>query len=149
MLTTAFAILLGFCFIAAGWYMFEHLWDRIQFRQRAGKDFTCNLPAAKVASLLREHPEVLPIDVRPAASYTADHLPGALNAPFVGTSLDATSLAGIPRDRPILVYCDGGYRSRRALPSLREAGFGSIYHLHRGLMSWKMAKQATESGPAT
>src|SRR5690606_21918530 len=92
---------------------------------------------------------LLPIDVRPPPHYLAEHIPGAINVPFLGANLEKAALTGVDRDRPVLVYCDGGYRSRRALPSLREAGFTSIYHLHRGLISWKLAKAPTESGLAT
>ncbi len=149
MLTIVISVLLAFGLIAAGWYVFEHRWDLSLFGHHSEKDFTCNVRAGKAAQLQHEHPDLQVIDVRPGPSYTAEHLPGAINAPFLGTSLDTTSLTGVPRDQPILVYCDGGYRSRRSLPALREAGFTSIYHLHRGLMSWKIANEPTESGSAT
>lgn len=134
--------------LSGGWYLYEHRWDRRLFAHRSETDFVLNVRARKAAVLAHEQ-SVLPIDMRPSTDYLASHLPGALNAPFVGTTLDASALEGVDRDHPILVYCDGGYRSRRSLPSLRAAGFTSIYHLHRGLMSWKMAKEPTETGPAT
>lgn len=134
--------------ICGGWYLYEHRWDRRLFGHRSETDFVQNVRARKAADLVREQ-SVLPIDMRPSRDYFASHLPGALNAPFVGTTLDAAALDGVDRDQAILVYCDGGYRSRRSLPALRAAGFTSIYHLHRGIMSWKIAKEPTESGPAT
>ena len=41
--------------------------------------------------------------------------------------------------RPVLVYCAGGYRSRKAVSILRELGFVSIHNLHRGFHSWRLA----------
>ena len=142
-----FVILVAVALLIGGWFFYEHHWDRRLFGHRSESDFVTNLRAGKAAMLSREH-GLLPIDVRPAPDYLAGHLPGAVNAPFVGTALETAALAGIARDRPVLVYCDGGYRSRRSLPSLRAAGFTSVYHLHRGLISWKIAKEPTESGPA-
>lgn len=133
--------------LCGGWYLYEHRWDRRLFGHRSGSDFVINVRAGKAAGLLREA-GILPIDVRPAPSYRAGHLPDAVNAPFEGV-LDSTALKGIDRSCPVLVYCDGGYRSRRSIPSIQAAGFTSIYHLHRGILSWKMAKEAVESGSAT
>lgn len=140
--------LLGFGLLAAAWYIFEDCWGRGLFGQRSASDFVINVRAGKAVMLLDET-DLLPVDVRPRRDFLAGHLPGAVNAPFVGTTLDASALVAIDRDQPVLVYCDGGYRSRRALPALRETGFTAIYHLHRGFLSWKMRKAPTESGPAT
>jgi rhodanese-related sulfurtransferase len=141
-----FVTLVAIALLCAGWYLYEHCWDRSLFAHRSETDFVINVRARKAAALYREG--VTPIDVRPAPSFRAGHLPKAINAPFEGM-LDSGALDGLDRTRPVLVYCDGGYRSRRSLPALRAAGFTAIYHLHRGLMSWKMAKEPTESGPAT
>lgn len=138
------ATLVSIGLLIVGWYLYEHRWDRRLFAHRSETGFVINVRARKAAALYREG--VIPIDVRPAPSYRAGHLPKAINAPFEGT-LDSGALDGLDRARPVLVYCDGGYRSRRSLPALRTAGFTSIYHLHRGLMSWKLAKEPTESGP--
>lgn len=131
--------------ICGGWYCYEHRWDSRLFGHRSETDFVINVRAGKAAALVRGG-DLLTLDVRPASSFRAGHLPGAVNAPFEN-SLDTNALDGIDRTRPVLVYCDGGYRSRRSLPSIRAAGFTSVYHLHRGMMSWKMAKEPVESGP--
>lgn len=139
------AVTLSAMGLACGWYLFENRWNRRLFRHRR-TGFILNVRARKAATLLREQ-RLLPIDVRPSRDYLAEHLPGAINAPFSGTTPDSNALASIDRDQPVLVYCDGGYRSRRSLLSLHAAGFTSIYHLHRGLISWKLANEPTESGP--
>lgn len=144
----AIAVLVfGFGFIAAAWYLFENRWDRRLFGRRSGSDFVTNVRAGKAAAFFRES-GLLPIDVRAGPAYHAERLPGAVNAPFLEGELDTAPLSGVSRDQPILVYCDGGYRSRRSLTAIREAGFRSVYHLHRGIMSWKLAKQPTETGPS-
>ena len=44
------------------------------------------------------------------------------------------------RNKPVLIYCAGGFRSRRAAGVVRALGFQSIHHLHRGYLSWPMAR---------
>ena len=48
-------------------------------------------------------------------------------------------IAELDRARPVLVYCAGGFRSRKAVGVLQELGFESIHHLHRGYHSWRLA----------
>jgi rhodanese-related sulfurtransferase len=45
------------------------------------------------------------------------------------------------RDRPVLVYCAGGDRSRKSVEVLRSLGFKSVHHLHRGMMAWRRSGQ--------
>lgn len=142
LLCALFAVVL----LCSGWYLYENRWDRRLFQHPADANFGLNVRARKAATLWRER-ELLPLDVRPAADFLAEHLPGAVNAPFSEGEIEEEALKGIARDRPLLVYCDGGYRSRQSIPSLRKAGFTSIYHLHRGILSWKIAKEPTEAGP--
>jgi rhodanese-related sulfurtransferase len=43
------------------------------------------------------------VEVLPAAEYTDEHLPGAINLPL--KQLDATTAAQLDRSRPVIVYC--------------------------------------------
>jgi rhodanese-related sulfurtransferase len=47
-----------------------------------------------------------PVEVLPAAEYTDEHLPGAINLPL--KQLDATTAARLDRSRPAIVYCWDG-----------------------------------------
>ncbi|HRQ89109.1 MAG TPA: rhodanese-like domain-containing protein [Bacteroidia bacterium] len=127
--------------LVGGWYLFEHFWDRRLFRRGSSEDFVANLRAKKAIRLWRETPGLLVLDVRPAGSWRAGRVPEAVNAPFGmdGEGFEEGSLDDLDRERPVLVYCDGGFRSRLALTALREAGFRHIHHLHRGILSWRAA----------
>jgi len=48
-----------------------------------------------------------------------------------------SKIAPLNQAKPILVYCAGGFRSRKAVAKLKELGFQNIQHIHRGYMSWK------------
>ncbi len=43
------------------------------------------------------------IEVLPASEYEEEHLPGAINIPL--KALDASSVAGLDRQKPVIVYC--------------------------------------------
>ena len=76
-------------------------------------------------------------------------LTDSLNAPFVKGQMDVSVFEGLDRSTPLLIYCDGGYRSRPSLPVVNGLGFDTIYHLHRGLMSWRFFGGPIETGEIT
>jgi rhodanese-related sulfurtransferase len=55
----------------------------------------------QVQQLLEDGAQLL--EVLPAAEYTDEHLPGAVNIPL--KQLDATTAAPLDRARPVVVYC--------------------------------------------
>jgi rhodanese-related sulfurtransferase len=60
------------------------------------------------------------LDVRTPQEYAEVHLDGARNIPLA--ELPST-LATLPRDKPIVVYCAVGARATRAAALLGKAGF--------------------------
>jgi rhodanese-related sulfurtransferase len=128
----------GILVIVVSWYVFEGSWDRRLFSAEDGK--LCeNFNAVEAAAFLREHPETQVLDVRSEGEFTGGALPGAKNVSLGDENFDVkTGL--LDRKRPILVYCAGGFRSRKAVERLKAMGFENIRHLHRGYMSWKPVK---------
>jgi glyoxylase-like metal-dependent hydrolase (beta-lactamase superfamily II)/rhodanese-related sulfurtransferase len=55
-------------------------------------------------------------------------------------------LAELPADRPLLVYCAGGYRSSIAASLLQQHGFTQVSELAGGLAAWEAATLPVESG---
>lgn len=125
--------------VVAGWYAFEGGWDRRLFAAEAGR--VCeNLDASGAAAFLREHPETQVLDVRLEGEFAGGSLPGAVHV-SLGDAAFGEKVGALDRDRPVLVYCAGGYRSRKAVERLKAMGFENIQHLHRGYLSWKPDKQ--------
>lgn len=117
--------------IVAGWYWFEGGWDRRLF---TGDCVNVKAPAAK--AYLAQHPETQVLDVRSANEFQGGALPGAVNV-SIGDAEFETKVSRMNRAQPVLVYCAGGYRSRKAAEKLKTMGFKTIRHLHRGYMSWQ------------
>jgi rhodanese-related sulfurtransferase/rubrerythrin len=73
------------------------------------------------------------VDVRQPGEYEQGHIPGARLIP-VG-ELDSR-IAEIPADRPVLVYCAMGGRSRMAAQILSGKGFPEVIDLSGGFRAW-------------
>lgn len=129
---------IGIAVVVVGWYVYEGNWDRRLFSAEAGK-VCVNLNANEAAGYLREHPETQVLDVRSENEFAGGALPGAVNVSLGDPAFDEKAGA-LDRSRPVLVYCAGGFRSRKAVERLKAMGFENIQHLHRGYMSWKPDK---------
>lgn len=121
----------------AAWYVYEGRWDRALFTEHGGQ-ICRNGSAQDAASFLQTHPLAQVLDVRSAAEFRAGALPNAIHLSF-GDPAFKSNLGQLDSQHPVLVYCAGGYRSRKAVKLLRKHGFNHIQHLHRGYYSWKLA----------
>ena len=128
-------ILIIVIIVILGWYWFEGRWDRRLFQSTEVQSCR-NLKAHEVRKFLDAHPETQILDVRSAAECSGGMIPGAINI-SMGDERFVDKLADFNQGQPILVYCAGGYRSRKAVEILRSLGFNSIVNLHRGYLSWR------------
>ncbi len=97
--------------------------------------------SAEVAAELARD-AVTVIDVRGQAEWDEGHLPGVVNIPL---GYLATRLEEIPRDRPVVVHCQGGTRSAIAASILQAHGISNIVNLSRGFAEWKAAGLPVET----
>lgn len=122
--------------IIVGWYVYVGLWDRSLFT-----DGCHNLSATEANARLREHPETQVLDVRSKVEFDGGALPKAVNISIGDEDFDS-KVAALDGDKPVLVYCASGFRSRKAVAKLKELGFKNIQHIHCGYMSWKPDTQS-------
>jgi rhodanese-related sulfurtransferase len=78
----------------------------------------------------------LAVDVRNPSEYGEKRLAGSMNIPLNHLN---ERLASIPRNRPLIVYCAGGYRSSIAASLLAQHGFGPVAQIAGGITSWETA----------
>lgn len=73
------------------------------------------------------------LDVRQPAEYEAGHLPGAKLIPLPQLT---DRLQGIDPEKPTIVYCAVGGRSRVAAQMLSGRNFSEVYNLSGGFKGW-------------
>ena len=73
------------------------------------------------------------LDVRQPKEYNESHLPGAALIPLPDLG---ERLQEIDPDKPIIVYCAIGGRSRMAAQMMAGKGFREIYNLSGGIKAW-------------
>lgn len=73
------------------------------------------------------------LDVRTANEYNAGHIPGA-------TQLHAGrviwNFGKLPKDQPLVTYCQSGARNAVASSALRAAGFSNVIELEGSYLAW-------------
>ena len=99
--------------------------------------FTERLSAQFAAELLASNQPPFIIDVRNPRERNDKFIAGSLNLPLSHLS---DSLAVVPKDRALVVYCAGGYRSSIAASLLQRAGFAPVTEIAGGLAAWESAK---------
>lgn len=74
------------------------------------------------------------IDARDPEQYAKEHIPGAVNIEWRQALAKRDS---IPKDKPVLIYCNTGSLSAQAGFALRVAGHDNLRILQGGFAEWK------------
>jgi len=72
------------------------------------------------------------VDVREPQEFRSGHIPGAVNHPL--SQFDPARLA---RGKPVVLICQAGGRSARALRRVLAAGRGDVRHYAGGMSGWR------------
>jgi rhodanese-related sulfurtransferase len=98
-------------------------------------DLVRTAPRVTVAELdrLLADDAVTLVDIRNPGEIEAGSIPGATPVPLANLRM---RLADIPRERPIVVHCAGGWRSSVAASLLRAEGFDNVSDLEGGYHAW-------------
>lgn len=73
------------------------------------------------------------IDLRGAAEFNAGHIAGATSV-FVGTLLQ--NLAKVPKDKPVIIHCQGGDRAAIGYSLLVKEGYTNVSNYSPGINEW-------------
>jgi glyoxylase-like metal-dependent hydrolase (beta-lactamase superfamily II) len=82
--------------------------------------------------------QALAVDVRAPSEREAAKVAGSISIPLNHLVERAGEL---PADRPLLVYCAGGYRSSIAASLLRQLGFTRVSEIAGGMAAWEKTAQ--------
>ncbi len=93
---------------------------------------------ATQATQLINREDALVVDVREPNEFAAGHVLGAKNVPLAKLDASGADLAK-KKDRPVIVYCESGDRSAKALAALKKHGFTRVANLSGGMGAWQQA----------
>ncbi len=94
--------------------------------------------ASSEAILLINRRNAAVIDIRTAEAYAAGHLPQARHVAFADLAGKAPLLAK-NKATPVILICQNGQQSNKALDALKQAGYSEVHALEGGLDGWKKA----------
>jgi hydroxyacylglutathione hydrolase len=98
---------------------------------------TERLSASFAAELLSSSEPPVAVDVRGERERAQKHIGGSLSLPLNHL---VENMKTLPKDRPLLVYCAGGYRSSIAASLLQSDGFENVCEIAGGIAAWEAAK---------
>jgi rhodanese-related sulfurtransferase len=84
----------------------------------------------------REDAQIL--DVRDASEFSTGHLMDAKNIPVAKFAERAADLAKM-KEKPVIVCCETGIRSGKAVSELKKLGFDRVVSLDGGMAAWTKA----------
>lgn len=74
------------------------------------------------------------LDVRTPAEFKGNHIKGFKNIPLQTLN---SQLNQIPKDKEVLVICQSGMRSKRAVKVLKKAGYSNVTEVRGGMNAWR------------
>lgn len=81
-----------------------------------------------------EWKKMIVIDARDAGQFAKGHIPGAINMDWRQVLAKRHT---IPKDKPVLIYCNTGSLSAQAGFAMRVAGWDNLRILQGGMEEWK------------
>ena len=110
------------------------------FNPKNSRNYT-SLDVEDARNTIKSNEDLIVLDVRNSGEYMTEHIRSTINIPLKQIE---DKLERLSRDKDILVYCQTGARSIRAVRKLEALGYTRILHMHQGLRGWKKIGLPTE-----
>ncbi len=108
----------------------------VKFQTYGQNPSTIQVNSHEFAHLINNGGGVL-LDVRTQREFQNSHIPDAGNLNYYAFDF-RRRLLFLPKDQPIYLYCNTGYRSDRAADFLIRNGYERVYNLQHGIMEWDL-----------
>lgn len=92
---------------------------------------------SKELNSILENRRVTLIDVRTYSEFANGHIQAAGQLNYYALDFRKKLLL-LPKDKPVYLYCNTGYRSMKAAEFLLDNGYDQVYNLERGIMEWEL-----------
>ena len=101
-----------------------------------------------IAAVQLINSDAVVIDLRSVDTFSQGHIVGARNIPADELDAKMNNLEDL-KSKPIVAVCDAGVTSTKAVSTLREAGFESVFGLKGGMSGWGQAGLPVVTGKKT
>lgn len=115
-----------------------------ELRRKAGG--LVNIDSVDAVKLINN--DAIVVDLRSSDAHSRGHIVNARSIP--SDELDAkVSTLDQYKSKPIIAVCESGVSSTRAVNTLRQQGFESVYGLKGGMAGWSQAGLPVVTGKKT
>lgn len=76
------------------------------------------------------------VDVREEKEYSEGHMPHTTNIPL-GSLSNRSNELGKSKNKPVIVVCRSGNRSKKGAVALAKNGFEQVYSMNGGVAAWQ------------
>ena len=84
---------------------------------------------------IENNKDIIILDTRSIEEYNVSHIK---NAKFIDyDSFSPEMVAGLDKNKEVVVYCSVGYRSEKIGEQLKDIGFTNVNNLYGGIFQWK------------
>ena len=101
-------------------------------------DWLTHVNAEEAKKLIQSKKPPTVLDIRTSFEVKSGVIPGAKTANYYAKDFEE-QLAKLDKEKPIVVHCRSGGRSKESLPIFKKLGFKKVYHLDGGILAWQKA----------
>ncbi len=105
-----------------------------KFDRKLSKMLSGSVPFIYVNELEKIQDKVVLLDARELEEYQVSRLGGAIHIGY--DRFNEKSVADIPLDADIVIYCSIGYRSEKIGKKLQKMGYTSVRNLYGSIFEW-------------
>ena len=105
-----------------------------------------NIDAAEAVKLINN--DAVVVDLRSSDAHARGHIVNARSVPSDELDAKLSTLTKF-KSKPIIAVCESGISSTRAVNTLRQQGFESVYGLKGGMSGWSQAGLPVVTGKKT
>jgi thioredoxin 1 len=123
----------------------------VMFSSYGQKSGIIQIDAIGFKKKVQSKPGIL-LDVRTLREFKNGHISEAGQLNYYALDF-RQKLLMLPKNEPIYLYCNTGYRSERAAKILIENGYAEVYNMEKGILEWNLynlpVKIAPDANPDT
>ena len=101
-------------------------------------EWLTHVNAKEANELIQSKTPPMVLDIRTSFEVKSGIIPGARTANYYAKDFEE-QVAKLDKEKPIVVHCRSGGRSKESLPVFKKLGFKKVYHLDGGILAWEKA----------